>query len=356
MRKLAFFLALLVCTSPLLLGQLGGDATFQFLDLPGSARASSLGGDQLGLLDRDPNLAMHNPGLLADTMHQQLAVSISRYVADINFGQVAYAHQLDSLTTLGIGVKYISYGDFVATDPTGNIEGSFHGNEQALTIMASRRTGNFRFGLGLKTIFSTLEAYSAVGLAADAGVSFHKPENQFTASFLVRNLGQQVATYYEGAEKEPLPFDVQIGLSKRLKYMPFRFMLTAHHLHQWDIRFDDPRNDDSNVFFGQDTTTSSNFTDILFRHLIVGGEFYFGKNVTARVGYNYLRRQELALEDKKGLLGFSFGIAVRVKRFYIEYGRARYHYAGGINHLSISMNLNEFNIRKRKKISEPTGS
>lgn len=356
MRKLAFLLVLMMCSSTFLLAQLGGDATFQFLDLPGSARATALGGDQLGLLDRDPNLAMHNPALLSDTMHQQAAWNVARYVADINFGQAVYAHKLDSLTTLGVGVKYISLGDFVATDPTGNVEGSFHGNEQALTFLASRRKGKFRFGLGLKTIFSTLESYSSVGLAADAGVSFHNPESRFTASLLVRNFGQQVSTYYDGAEKEPLPFDVQIGFSKRLKYMPFRFLVTAHHLHQWDIRFDDPRDQESDVFFGQDTTSSSNFTDKLFRHFILGGEFYFGKNVTIRLGYNYLRRQELALEDKKGLLGFSFGVAVRVKRFYIEYGRARYHYADGINHFTISMNLNEFKLRKKKNKSTATGS
>lgn len=332
-----------------LLAQLGGDATFQFLDLPGSARASALGGDQLGLLDRDPNLAVHNPGLLSDTMHQQIAWNIARYVADINFGQVAYAHKLDSLTTLGVGIKYISYSDFQGADESGNLTNLFKGQEQAVSLMASRRSGKFRYGLSLKGIFSTLESYSSTGIAVDAGASYYDPERNLTASLLVRNFGRQLSTYAEGGEREPIPFDVQIGISKRLKYVPFRFMVTAHHLHQWDIRFDDPRNEGEDLFFGQDTTSSSHFTDKLMRHFILGGEFYFGKAVTIRFGYNYLRRQELALENKKGLLGFTFGAAIRIKRFYFEYGRARYHFAGGINHFTFGVNLNDWKIRKQRK-------
>ncbi len=330
-----------------LYAQLGGDATFGFLDLPGSARASALGGDQLGLLDRDPNLGVFNPALLADTMHQQVAWSTANYVADINFGQFAYAHKIDSLSTAAIGIKYISYDDFLGADATGASTGTFKGNEQVVSFGASRLMGKFRYGLNLKGIFSTLESYSAIGVAADLGVSYHNPENRFTASLLVRNVGRQVSTYYEEAENEPLPFDVQIGFSKRLKYMPFRFMVTAHHLHQWDIRYDDPRDEDDN-FFVQDTTESSYLFDKFMRHLALGGELYLGKHLTVRVGYNYLRRQELAIDNKKGMLGFSFGAAIRINRFYLEYGRARYHYAGGINHFTFGMNLNDFHLRKKR--------
>jgi hypothetical protein len=41
------------------------------------------------------------------------------------------------------------------------------------------------------------------------------------------------------------------------------------------------------------------------------------------------------------MVGFSWGIGVKVSKFKISYGHPTYHMAGGGNYFSLSMNLDE---------------
>lgn len=154
-----------------------------------------------------------------------------------------------------------------------------------------------------------------------------------------------------------MPFDIQLGISKKLEYLPFRFAVHAHNLLKWDIRYDNPNLQQDNPFLGQDTVQKNYFADKLFRHLIFSGEFYFGKNVRIRLGYNHLNRQELKVENAGAFAGVSFGAGIRIKRFKIDYGRGNFHVASGINHLSITMDMNgmklpKFGKKKKKPISD----
>ena len=61
-----------------------------------------------------------------------------------------------------------------------------------------------------------------------------------------------------------------------------------------------------------------------------------------RFGYSFKRRSELSHDKKPGLIGFSWGIGFRVKKFHISYGSAKYHLAGPSNHFTITTNLSEY--------------
>jgi hypothetical protein len=87
------------------------------------------------------------------------------------------------------------------------------------------------------------------------------------------------------------------------------------------------------------------FGDNFMRHLIFGIEFIPTKNFYVNLGYNYKRRQEMKIEDKVGMVGFSFGFGLKINRFRISYGRASYHVAGASNHFSVTTNLSEFGHR-----------
>ena len=50
----------------------------------------------------------------------------------------------------------------------------------------------------------------------------------------------------------------------------------------------------------------------------------------------------MAIEEKGGMVGFSYGFGMKIKKFRISYGRATYHLAGASNHFSVTMNLSEF--------------
>ena len=66
--------------------QIGGLNTYEFLNLSPSARVSALGGNLITVRDDDANLALANPSLLNESMHQQLAFSHSFHVAGISHG------------------------------------------------------------------------------------------------------------------------------------------------------------------------------------------------------------------------------------------------------------------------------
>ncbi len=334
--------------------QIGGDNTYEFLNLPQSARLTAMGGIQLSIVDEDVNLATQNPALYNPQMHNQLNFGTVAYLADINYGNIGFARYLDSLDlTGGINLQYINYGEFQQTDVSGQIIGTFTGGEYALSVGVGKQKGRWSYGANLKMIYSSIIEYSSLGLTADLGGTYYNPEKEFTASLVFKNIGRQITTYTE-ENIEPMPFDIQLGVSKRLKHLPFRYSITAHNLHRWDIRYDDPNQQEDNSLFGEDTIEQNYLADKIFRHLIFGGEFYFGKNVRVRVGYNHLRRQELRLQYRGGLTGFSFGAAIRIKRFLIEYGRANYHLADGSHHLTIGVNLNEIGLPKFKKTKEET--
>ena len=330
--------------------QLGGQNVFQFLNLTQSARTTALGGSLVSVADHDVALAYGNPALLNSEMHSHLTFNHNFHFADISHGFVNYGHHLDSLDiSVHLGVNYIGYGDFIRADEFGNQDGTFDARETAITLGASKSyQDRLRFGVNAKVISSSLEAYNAFGLAFDLGLYYVNPEKAFSVGAVIKSAGIQLSTY--NGIREDLPLDIQIGFSKRLKHLPFRFSIIAHQLQQWDVRYDDPDQEDPVGLFGevQESSKFSEGVDNFFRHFIFNGEFLLGKNENMRLrfGYNHLRRKELSVSEFRSLGGFSLGFGLKIKQFRIDYGVGYYHLAGGVNHISLSTNLQEF----KKKI------
>lgn len=342
------FLALYLFAAPAF-AQLGGLNTYEFLNLSPSARVSALGGNLITVRDDDVNLAYANPALLNGSMHQALGFSHSFHVADISHGYAAYAHHLDNWqATLHGGVQYVTYGEFDQTNELGETIGTFRASEYALTLGAGKEVyDRLALGANLKVISSQLEGYSSFGLTADLAAVYYDTSRRFTATVLFRNIGTQLSTFRED-NPEPIPFEIQIGLSKQLRYLPFRFSIIYHHFDRWNILYDDPNSrEDNNLFFGEVATERSRtaiWFDNFFRHFIFNGEFLIGakENFRLRIGYNHFMRKELSVEGFGGMAGFSFGAGIKVNRFRIDYGRTNFHLGGGLNHFSVSTNLQEF--------------
>jgi hypothetical protein len=161
---------------------------------------------------------------------------------------------------------------------------------------------------------------------------------------VIKNLGSELGGF--SPEKLGAPLDIQLGFSKKLKHLPFRFCITAHQLQQWNIRYDDPNVEVQTDLLGvpKEQSVLSKEIDNLFRHLAFSGEFLLGKkeNFRLRFGYNHLRKRELSLSNFRSLGGFSLGFGVKVSKFRLDYGVGYHHVAGAANHLSISTNINSF--------------
>ena len=327
---------------------IGGRNVYEFLTLSPSARITALGGSLVSVADDDVMLATQNPGTLTSKVHNQMAFNHNIYLAGINSGYAAYGFHADQLDiTFHGGLQYMSYGTFDAADEFGQLTGTFKASEYAFSIGAGKQLyEKLSVGANLKFITSQLEDYNSFGMAADLGAYYRDTSGLFTIGFVIKNAGAQFTTYDD--EREPIPFDMQIGISKRLRHLPFRFSITYHNLHQWNVLYDDPNAEQSSIFLGEFQEQSENkfgtFVDNFFRHTIFSGEFLLGRkeNLRIRVAYNHFQRQELTVENFRSLAGFSMGLGFKINRFRVEYGRAFNHLAGGMNHFSISTSINEF--------------
>ena len=344
LRSYLTLLGLLTYLFPLS-GQVGGRHVFEFLDLSTSARVTALGEHLLTVQDPDVALATQNPAVLTDTIHGQLSFNHRFYFEGIDHGFFGYGYALPAqkMSLFG-GIQYIRYGDFTGADSYGNITGSFQANELALVVGASKNLmPRLAVGMNVRFIQSRFESYNAHGIALDLGALYALKGGQTHLALVVKHAGLQLDGY--GPRREPLPFDLRMAVSQRLKYLPFRFSITAHHLHRWNILYDDPDAENTTIFIGEDQTDSpvSIFADNFFRHLVFNGEFLIGKqeNFSLRLGYNHLRRRELGVTNFVSLTGFSFGAGIKFGHFSLDYGYAIYHLTGGTSHVGLSMNVNK---------------
>jgi hypothetical protein len=332
--------------------------TFEFLNLPASARVASLGGTHLAVKDNDVNLAYQNPSVLNSSMHNQLAFNIASYLADVNYGYVAYARDYAKYGTFDAGIHYINYGEFQSANVNSDITGTFRAAEYNFNLgwgkplnnlsglgFSSRFDSLFSIGVNLKTIYSHLEQYSAVGIAADIATTFHHKPSEFTAVLLIKNYGTQLKSYREG-HKEPLPFEIQMAFSKKFAKAPLRFSVTARHLEVYDLSYFDSTKVLIDPITNQKTLPINSTFENVMRHLIFGAELLLTKNFNIRAGFNYQRRSELEVSTRTSVIGFSGGFGLRISKFHISYGIASYHLAGTSNTFSITTNLSEFWIKK----------
>jgi hypothetical protein len=351
MRKVLVSILLSIIASSLS-AQIGGHSTYAFLNLTNSARVASLGGKSVSIWGDDLNMAFHNPSLLNSSMDQHFVLNYVGYFAGIKYGYTSFARDFGGKGTFAAGMQYSNYGTFTGADETGFKTGEFRAAEYALNLIYSRKIDSMiNIGINVKPIYSSLENYTSLGVAADLGITYFNPDRLFTAAVVVKNLGSQIITYYEGAKRESLPFEIQAGMSQKLLHAPFRFSLTLHQLQKPDLTYKTTINN-SNIFdpLNGERVSKNKYEilgDKLMRHAIFGMEFVPGENFYVSLGYNYQRRQELKVPVNTGMVGFSWGFGLKVSKFRFSYGRSTYHLAGASNHFSLSVNLSEFYSRNR---------
>jgi len=343
--RLTVILLVLLLSATDLFAQIGGNGVYQFLNINTSARVAALGGNQIAVKDNDPFLALANPALLNHEMDNKLAMTYTNYLADVGMGFASYTKDYDSLGTFNVGLQYVDYGQFDETDIAGNDLGTFSAGEYALIIgYAKPLDTNFSIGVNLKAIHSSFYDNISNGIAADLALNYFSKRRQIDIALVTRNIGTQISTYAEGGEKEKLPFEIQLGFSKRLKNVPIRFGIIAQQLQDWDLTYDDPTPDNTSLFDNQDENTSNerSFPNQVAKHMIFNAEFLVTKNFNVRVGYNLMRRSELKIDEKLGTVGLSWGLGFRINKFHFSYGRSAFHQAGATNTFSVSTRLLDF--------------
>jgi hypothetical protein len=321
--------------------QFGGTASFGYLTIPGSARVAGMGGSYFAVRDGDIQLAQFNPSLLDSNMHGKLGTGFVGYFDGIRMGTVSSAYHLAQKITLGATMQYCNYGRQMELDGLGFEIGQFQAADYALITGAGYQVDSlWSVGISLKNMYSSLANYTSYAVGFDAGVSYARPEIDFYASLLLSNAGYQLKSYSQNV-REKLPFNLQLALVKRLRHAPIRLSLLYNNMQRWDYRYDN-----KTIEIVTDPLTGEliekkkwNFGDMLMRHLVTGVEIIAGKNFSLQAAYNYRKRQELKLNARPGISGFSFGVGFKVRRIHISYGRSIYHLAGPSNTLSVTTGI-----------------
>jgi hypothetical protein len=325
----------------------GGQNAFEYLRMSNNPHVTALGGYVPASIDnKDVSFTLQNPALLNPAMHNQLSVNYNIYYAGIGIANMQYAYHVEPLKTdFGFGVQYLNYGSFANTDIQGNELGSIRATDYSLNFSASRKyLERWRYGATLKWANSFLGDRSGIAVLADVGISYEDTANLWNIGIVAKNMGVMIKQYNPENNMEPLPFDLQIGVSKQLKNVPLRLYVIGHHLYQWDVYYNNPADKvNTNLFQNNaDTVEGSHTVDKIFRHLNFGVELILGKRITISAAYNNLRRGELGVQNVTGMAGFSFGAGINLNKMTVRYARSYYSSAGAYNELGLSFQLNKF--------------
>jgi hypothetical protein len=323
----------------LALGQIGGQSVYQFLTLPSAPRQSAMGGKVVSIMDFDPQFAVYNPAVINAEMHNRVALAYTNLFGEVSFGSAAYGYSLDkSDHTFVAGVQYINYGTFDGRDENGDFTTNFSGSEVALSVGYAHifTDPRYRVGANVRAITSTLERYQSFGGAVDFGFLYESLDQNTILTLVLRNLGTQFTTY--AGLRESLPTELILSISRELENLPLRWHITLDQLQQWDLSYANP-NRGSTTLDGVEEPERVSALNNALRHFSLGGEFFPGKAINLRFGYNFRRGEELKIVEQRNFSGLSLGFGIRFNNFRFDYSFARYSTAGNTSQFGMMLQL-----------------
>ncbi len=283
---------------------------FDLLKTVPTPRAAAMGNSFVAMKN-DPNTIFSNPAALSSqTLRDStapgtiLSLAASPIGSGITQGSIAFSapapEALGESSWVGVGVLYNSYGTFKGADNIGQLTGDFTAGDFILSVAYSGIVPDqpFHYGVAVKFISSSLVSgsYGSSGLAADLGVYYESKPLLLTIGLSAINIGKQLS-FYDGT-KEALPFDLQLGVSKKLERLPLTVHLAFHNLSR-DL-------EGHNFFYA-------------LNDFSLGGEFIVAKIMRLRFGYQNQERRDLQVPEGLGLGGFSVGLGMVLKKLQLDY-------------------------------------
>ncbi|MBR1474577.1 MAG: type IX secretion system protein PorQ [Muribaculaceae bacterium] len=298
-----------------------GTNAYNFLSIPVSSHIYAVGGHNITIIDDDINLVEQNPALMGGEIDKQVGLNYMRYLGGSNFMGARYGQGISKHGALAVGLQYYSYGSMEGYDITGTAMGQFSASDLNFNVTYSHDINDYlRGGITVKLLHSKYEQYSATAIAADLGVNYYNPDHEVSASIVAKHLGGQVKQFND--KKDPLPWDIQLGVSKTFTGLPLRLSLTAYGLTKWKSPYLTP-SDNNNT--RSTLVEKESFASNLLRHLVFGVEVLPKDNLYLAIGYNYRTRTDMSTYNRNFLSGFSVGAGLRVKSFGLGVALAQPH-------------------------------
>ncbi len=275
---------------------------YNFLRLPVSAHVAALGGDNITITDDDPTIIFHNPALLSGVSDKSLNLNYMTYMEGSKTASASFVKAINERATWGAMAQYMDYGSMKEVTADHVVLGDFSARDIMLGgSFAYDLGGNFAGGVSAKIISSSIAGYSSLAVGVDLGLNYYDSEKGLSVSAVARNLGGQVKAYNDNFES--IPFDLQLGVSKKLGNAPLRFSATLTRINDWD--------------------------DALKNHLVIGADVLLSEQIYLSAGYNFRRAEEMKIADGEDEsshgAGLSFGGGVSLSRFKFSVAYAKYH-------------------------------
>lgn len=277
-------------------------SAYNFLRLPVSAHAAALGGDNITIIDDDQMLIFSNPALLASVSDKTISLSYMNYMAGTSMAGAAFNRVVKEKASWAASAQYIGYGTMRQTGTDGTQLGEFSAKDIAVAgyfsyMLSERIVG----GITAKFVTSYIGNYSSIGMGVDLGLNYYDPDHDWSVSLVGKNLGGQLKAYDD--EYDPMPIDIQLGVSKRFAHTPFRVSATLVDLNHWNYKFTN--------------------------HLVVGIDAALSESIWLGAGYNFRRANEMNIDDADGGgthgAGLSFGAGLNLQRFKLNIAYGKYH-------------------------------
>lgn len=337
MKRIVFFVLMLFVSVTAKSQE--GKSAFDFLGLPVSSHANSLGGNNISIVEEDLSMVRYNPALLGPEMDMIIDLNYMRYMAGTNSAGAMFAKAAGDRAAWSAGLQYVGYGNLTEADAQGNILGTFSAKDMVINGGYTHDFGaRWRGGFQAKLIYSAYADYSSLALAIDVGLNYYNPNKEFSMSLVFKNLGGQLKRFTETHER--LPWDIQFGFSKTMRSVPIRWSVTVDHLSKWHLPYTKPRTDEFSG--GELLETKDTFFSNLFRHMIFGVEYIPSRNFYIALGYNYKTHTDMLRYGRNFLSGFTFGTGVQVKMVGLGISVANRHAKGTMFMFNINMRLNDF--------------
>ena len=292
------------------------ETAYNFLRLPVSAHVAALGGENITLTSDDATLIFHNPALISGVSDKTINLNYMTYMEGAKNVSASFVRLKGERASWGVSAQLMDYGKIKQTTAYNEDLGNFSARDIAIGgTFAYELTDHISGGITAKFITSTIADYNSLAVGVDLGLNYLDAARGWSISAVARNMGGQIKAYDD--EFESIPFDLQLGVSKRLLNSPLRFHATLSRPTNWD--------------------------EGIGRHLAIGADVILSDNIYLAAGYNFRRANEMKISDSEGEsahgAGLSLGTGLSLQRFKLHLGWGKYHVSTSSLFINISYTL-----------------
>ena len=296
-----FFATVLLCLTLLAEAQ-ESQTVYNFLRLPVSAHVAALGGDNTTLAEDDATLIFHNPALINNVTDRTLNLNFMTYMEGAATGSASFVRAAGEYGTWGVTGQYMNYGTMKEMTASGQQTGEFSAKDIAVGgSFAYALNERFTGGITAKFVASYIGQYNSLGAAVDLGINYYNSDSELSISAVARNLGGQLSAYEDDFER--MPFDLQLGFTKRLLRSPLRLSVSLVRLNDWEYGFG--------------------------KHIVVGADVILTPQFYIAAGYNAMRAAEMKIstadDSSAHGAGLSFGGGMQLERLKLHVAYAKLH-------------------------------